>query len=73
MLKFMLLDLFSFRFVGSKPKIMQMMTIMNILIIMKIIKVIKTVIMDLYYWRSHFLTFSIGALYLFDIFHYSPN
>ena len=54
MLKFMLLDLFSFRFVGSKLEIMQIMNILNILTIMKIIKIIKIVIMDLYYWRSRF-------------------
>ena len=38
MLQFMLLDLFSFRSVGSKPKIMKSMTIVKI---MKIIKIIN--------------------------------
>ena len=31
MVKFMLLDLFTFRSVGSKPKFMQIITILNIL------------------------------------------
>ena len=53
MLKFVLLDLFSFRSVGSNPEIMQIMNIMNILKIMKIIRNIKIVIMDLYNWRSY--------------------
>ena len=54
MVKFMLLDLFTFRSVGSKPKFMQIMTILNILNILKIFKIMEIVIMDLYYWRSHF-------------------
>ena len=62
MLKFMLLDLFTFRSVGSKPKFMEIITILNILNILKIIKIIKIVIMDLAllflfdldYWRSYF-------------------
>ena len=68
MLKFMLLDLFSFRSVGSKLKFMQIITILNIL---KILKIMEIVIVHLYYWRSHFLlTFSIGAPYFFAPFYY---
>ena len=54
MLKFMLLDLFTFRSVGSKLEIMQIINILNILKTMNIITIIKIVIIDLYYWRSYF-------------------
>ena len=52
MLKFMLLDLFTFRSVGSKPKFMQIITILNILNIALLF----------------FLTFSIGAPYFLRLF-----
>ena len=65
MLKFMLLDLFSFRSVGSKPKLMQIMTILNILNILKIIKMIKIVIMELA--LLFLLTFTIGDPIFFDL------
>ena len=54
MVKFMLLDLFTFRSVGSKPKFMRVITILNILNIALLF----------------FLTFSIGAPYFFAPFYY---
>ena len=72
MLKFMLLDLFGFRFVGSKPKFMKIITIIEIMKIMKTFNchygpslLALSFLFDLYYWRSHFvLTFTIFFLFM---------